>query len=162
MMTRAIAFLAFLSLSLAGMGAGAGAASGNAGFDELANSMTGHWACSSQTGAKTTVYTSDWARVPGTLWIRGINRFGARQSEDVETYDAVKKEWRIVDMEPEGTMSVMAGTSTTLGHVSTQSVFPDDTQKVTYGRVSPSQYTLTFDFLIAGKHERWVDTCNRS
>jgi hypothetical protein len=136
------------------------AATANPSFAELAATMTGHWTCSS--GAQT--YTTDWAVLPNAQWIRGINRSRTRtaasMSEDMETYDAAHQVWRIVDMEPNGSMSVLVG-SGSVGHISTQSVYPDASQHVRYDRISNRRYTLTFDFVTKGKHSRWIDTCNR-
>jgi hypothetical protein len=131
-------------------------------FAQLAAPMTGHWSCSSGTGPNASIYTADWALVPNAHWIRGINRTASSTSEDMETYNATTKQWRIVDMEPDGTISVLVGTATQIGHVATRSVFPDTSQYVRYDRVSSNAYTLTFDFLIKGKHARWVDTCKRA
>jgi len=137
------------------------AAAAKPSFAALAATMTGRWNCKS--GAQT--YTTTWTLLPNSSWIRGINvsqtRTGTSMSEDMETYDAAHNLWRIVDMEPNGNMSVLAGSGSN-GHVSTQSVYPDTTQHVRYDRVSSRRYTLTFDFIIAGKHSRWVDTCDRA
>ncbi|HEY9086161.1 MAG TPA: hypothetical protein VIN40_09565 [Candidatus Tyrphobacter sp.] len=136
------------------------AASSNPTFAQLASTMTGHWRCSS--GSQT--YTTDWTVLPNAQWIRGVNRSRTHGvtslSEDMETYDALHRVWRIVDMEPNGSMSVLVG-SGPAGHVSTQSVYPDASQRVRYDRVSNRRYTLTFDFLIKSKHSRWVDICSR-
>jgi hypothetical protein len=154
---RTIALAVFL---LSGVTPGR-AATANPSFAELAATMTGHWTCSS--GAQT--YAADWAVLPNTQWIRAINtsrtRTAASMSEDMETYDAVHRVWRIVDMEPNGSMSVLVG-SGSAGHISTRSVYPDASQHVRYDRISNRRYTLTFDFVTKGKHSRWIDTCNRT
>ena len=153
--------LMVIALFAAGVGSAAASTRASApSFAQLAASMTGHWTCSSRMGTKVTSYTADWALVPNTKWIRGTNRTASSTSEDMETYDAASKQWRIVDMEPNGSMSVLVGTAAQMGHVATRSVYPDASQYVRYDRVSSHAYTLTFDFLIAGKHARWVDICN--
>lgn len=137
------------------------AAPSNPSFAALAATMTGRWNCSS--GAQK--YTTDWSVLPNTLWIRGINvsrtHAGTSMSEDMETYDAAQHLWRIVDMEPNGSMSVLIGPGSK-GHVSTHSVYPDGTQHVRYDRISSRRYTLLFDFVIAGKHSHWIDTCDKA
>ena len=124
--------------------------------------MVGHWSCSSTTAGKTTTYTTDFAVVPNSKWIRGINRTSTSTSEDMETYDPATRQWKIIDMEPSGSSSVLIGTTAQIGHVAVRSVYPDASQYVRYDRVSSDAYTLTFDFLIKGKHGRWVDTCRRT
>lgn len=150
-----------LSALLFSLAAPAYAAPANPSFAALAATMTGRWNCSS--GAQT--YTTQWTVLPNTSWIRGVNvsrtPAGTSMSEDMETYDAAHHLWRIVDMEPNGSMSVLVGAGSN-GHVSTQSVYPDATQHVRYDRISSRRYTLTFDFIIAGKHSRWTDTCARA
>jgi len=130
-------------------------------FAQLAATMVGHWSCSSTTAGKTTTYTTDFAVVPNSKWIRGINRTPTSTSEDMETYDPATRQWKIIDMEPNGSSSVLIGTTAQIGHVAVRSVYPDATQYVRYDRVSDDAYTLTFDFLIKGKHVRWLDTCRR-
>jgi hypothetical protein len=104
--------------------------------------------------------------VPGSTWLRGMNRssvHGTRSSsEDMQTYDAHRGLWRIVDMEPDGSISVLEGRSSDPDHIVTASVYPDASQRVRYDRVSKNRYTLTFDFVINGKNEHWVDACSRS
>jgi hypothetical protein len=127
----------------------------------LAAYLSGHWSCTS--GSQT--YTTDWSTVAGTQWLRGTNRSSAHgvssQSEDMQTYDAARHLWRIVDMEPDGSMSVLEGESSDSDHIATASVYPDASQRVRYDKVSSDRYTLTFDFVIKGKSQHWVDTCSR-
>jgi len=127
----------------------------------LAAYLAGHWSCTS--GPQT--YTTDWNVVSGTQWLRGTSKSSAHgvnsQSEDMQTYDAAHHRWRIVDMEPSGSMSVLEGGSTDIGHIATASVYPDASQHVRYDKISNNRYTLTFDFVIKGKSRHWVDTCSR-
>ena len=133
----------------------------NAMLLALAAYLTGHWSCVS--GSQS--YTTDWAAVTNTHWVRGINTAvvnGATStSEDMETYDDARGVWRIVDMESNGAMSVLEGQSSDPKHVSTQSTYPDASQRVRYDVVSHDEYTLTFDFIINGKPSHWVDDCKR-
>jgi hypothetical protein len=128
----------------------------------LAAYLSGHWSCLSGSQA----YTVNWALVPHTTWLRAVNASSVRgvssTSEDMETYDPARRVWRIVDMEPNGTMSVVIGSSSNVSHIATRSVYPDATQYVRFDRLSRTRYVLAFDFLIAGKHARWVDTCSRT
>jgi len=128
----------------------------------LAAFLSGHWSCVS--GSQT--YTADWSLVPHTEWLRGINTAvlagGTSTSEDMQTYDAARGVWRIVDMEPDGAMSVLEGRSNDVNHIATVSTYPDATQRVRYDRISEREYTLTFDFTIAGKPSHWIDDCTRS
>jgi len=127
----------------------------------LAAYLSGHWSCAS--GAQT--YTSDWSMVTGSQWIRGINRSMSHgknyTSVDMQTYDPARKVWQIVDMEPSGSMSVLEGRSSEGNHFATASVYPDASQRVRFDKVSKDQYTLTFDFILNGKHQHWIDTCSR-
>ena len=153
---RIVVLVAFLLCSIAP----AYAVTANPTFAALAAAITGHWVCVS--GAQT--YTADWVVLPNTVWIRAINtsrsHTATSMSEDMETYEAAHRIWRIVDMEPNGSMSVLVG-SGTVGHISMHSVYPDGSQHVRYDRVSNRRYTLTFDFLAKGKDNRWIDICNR-
>jgi hypothetical protein len=125
--------------------------------------LAGHWSCTSVTDGKKSVYTTDWAAVPGGRWMRGTNRSGASQSEDVLGYDATQKRWRTVDLEPDGSMSVLVSSvDADPTNMPTQSVYPDDSQRVRYEKRSDTAYVLTFDFLRNGKHTRWEDDCTRS
>ena len=125
--------------------------------------LTGHWSCTSVADGKTSAYTTDWAVVPGGRWMRGTNRSGASESEDMLGYDASQKRWRTVDLEPDGSMSVLlsaVGADPT--KMATQSVYPDDSQKVGFEKRSDTAYVLTFDFFTNGKHARWEDDCDRT
>lgn len=132
----------------------------NAAFASLTAAMTGHWRCTSGGQA----YTADWTVLPNAQWIRAVNTSRLHgvtsMSEDMETYDAAHGVWRIVDMEPNGSMSILEG-SGPAGHVTVRSIYPDTSQHVRYDRVADRRYTLTFDFLVKGKHTRWVDVCTR-
>jgi hypothetical protein len=107
------------------------------------------------------MYVTTWERVAGTRWLRGVNRSGASQSVDMETYDAKQHVWRVVDMEPDGGMSVLTGAGSDPDHITTQSRYPDTTQNVRYDRMAPNRYALTFDFILGGKPMHWVDDCTR-
>jgi hypothetical protein len=130
-------------------------------LDRLVATMSGTWNCSSVTNGKTTTYVTMWSRLAGTRWLRGVNRSGASQSVDMETYDIKQRLWRIVDMEPDGGMSVLTGAASDPDHITTQSQYPDTTQHVHYDRLAPNRYTLTFDFILGGKPVHWVDDCTR-
>jgi hypothetical protein len=130
-------------------------------FDGQAAKMSGTWNCSSVANGKTTTYVTTWSRLTGTRWLQGINRSGTSQSVDMETYDTKQQLWRIVDMEPDGSMSVLTGAASDPDHVTTQSHYPDATQNVRYDRLAPQRYTLTFDFILSGKPAHWVDDCTR-
>jgi hypothetical protein len=130
-------------------------------FDELVARMSGTWGCSSVANGKTTTYVTTWSRVAGTRWLRGVNRSGASQSVDMETYDTTQHLWRIVDMEPDGSMSVLTGAGSDPDHITTQSHYPDATQNVRYDRLAPDRYSLTFDFILGGTPAHWVDDCAR-
>ena len=52
--------------------------------------LAGHWSCTSVADGKKSVYTTDWAAAPGGRWMRGTNRSGASQSEDILGYDATQ------------------------------------------------------------------------
>jgi hypothetical protein len=130
-------------------------------FDELVAKVSGTWNCSSVADGKTTTYVTTWSRVEGTRWLRGVNRSGASQSVDMETYDTKQHLWRIVDMEPDGSMSVLTGAAADPDHITTQSHYPDTTQHVRYDRLASDQYALTFDFILGGKPVHWVDDCTR-
>jgi hypothetical protein len=123
--------------------------------------MSGTWSCSSVANGKTTTYVTTWSRLTGTRWLRGINRSGTSQSVDMETYDTKQHLWRIVDMEPDGSMSVLTGPASDPDHITTQSSYPDSTQNVRYDGLAPNRYTLTFDFILGGKPAHWVDDCTR-
>jgi hypothetical protein len=127
----------------------------------LAAYLSGHWNCAS--GAQT--YTVDWSMMPGSLWLRGINRSTSAgkmsSSEDMQTYDASHRIFRIVDMQPNGAVSVLNGRPANSDHIVSVSVYPNATRRVRYDRISRDQYTLTFDFVINGKVEHWIDTCSR-
>lgn len=124
--------------------------------------FVGHWSCTSVTGGKTTRYTTDWELIPGGRWLRGINRSGASASEDLETFDAAAQRWRIVDLEPEGAMSVLLSrrgddARNSVAH----SVYPDGSQSVALHMHGDNAYTMNFDFVINGKHALWEDDCTR-
>lgn len=124
--------------------------------------LKGHWMCTSVSGGKTTRYTTDWARVEGGRWIRGINRSGASASEDLVTYDRTSRQWRTVDLEPDGSMSVLLSVpGASALHVSTHSVYPNDSQTVALDKQSHGAYRLRFDFVLNGKHSLWEDDCTR-
>jgi hypothetical protein len=125
--------------------------------------LAGHWSCTSVADGKNSVYSTDWAAVPGGRWMRGTNRSGVSQSEDVIGYDATQKRWRTIDMEPDGSMSVLVSpVDADPTNLPTQSVYPDDSQQVRFQKRSESAYVLTFDFLSNGEHARWEDDCTRS
>lgn len=125
--------------------------------------LVGHWTCTSVTGGKTTSYTTDWELVPGGRWMRGTNRSGTSASEDLETYDLATKAWRTVDLEPDGSMSVLVSSpGAGAQRMATQSVYPDDSQRVTFEKESENAYRLAFDFVVEGKHETWEDDCTRT
>jgi hypothetical protein len=130
-------------------------------LDRLVASTSGTWNCSSVSNGKTTTYVTTWSRVTGTRWLRGVNRSGTSQSIDMETYDTKQNLWRVVDMEPDGSMSVLTGTASDPDHITTQSHYPDSTPTVHYDRLATNRYTLTFDFILAGKPAHWVDDCLR-
>jgi len=126
------------------------------------NFLVGHWTCTSVAGGKMTSYTTDWELVPGGRWMRGTNRSGTSASEDLETYDLATKQWRTVDLEPDGSMSVLVSSrGASAQRIATQSVYPDDSQRVAFEKQSNDEYKLTFDFLIKGKHALWEDHCRR-
>src|ERR1700677_3102232 len=120
-------------------------------LDRLAANMLGTWNCSSVANGKTTTYVTTWSRLAGTRWLRGVNRSGTSQSVDMQTYDAKQHVWRVVDMEPDGSTSVLTGAASDPDHITTQSHYPDSTQTVRYDRLAPNRYTLTFDFILGGK-----------
>lgn len=125
--------------------------------------LVGHWSCTSVADGKTSVYTTDWALAPGGRWMRGTNRSGASESEDAFEYDTTQKRWRTVDLEPDGSMSVLVSpVGADPENLPTQSVYPDDSQRVRFEKRSDTAYVLTFDFLTNGKHARWEDDCTRS
>jgi hypothetical protein len=93
-------------------------------FDGLVARMSGTWNCSSVADGKTTKYVTTWSRLAGTRWLRGVNRSGASQSFDMETYDTKQHLWRIVDLEPDGSMSVLTGAASDPNHVTTPSHYP--------------------------------------
>jgi hypothetical protein len=125
--------------------------------------LAGHWSCTSVADGKKSVYTTDWAAVPGGRWMRGTNRSGTSQSEDVLGYDATQRRWRTVDLEADGSMSVLQSpVDADPTNMPTQSVYPDDSQMVRFEKRSDTAYVLTFDFLTNGKHARWEDDCSRS
>ena len=130
-------------------------------FDVHVARMSGTWTCSSVADGKTTTYVTTWSRLAGARWLRGVNRSGASQSLDLETYDAKQHLWRIVDLEPDGSMSVITGPASDPNHVTMQSHYPDLTQNVRYDRLTPDRYALTFDFILGGKPAHWVDNCTR-
>jgi hypothetical protein len=144
---------------------GAAAADGQTAPDPTAalQFLAGHWSCTSVADGKKSVYTTDWAAVPGGHWMRGTNRSGASQSEDLLEYDARQKRWRTVDLEPDGSMSVLVSpVDADPANMPTQSVYPDDSQSVRFEKRSDAAYVLTFDFYSNGKHARWEDDCTRS
>jgi hypothetical protein len=125
--------------------------------------LAGHWSCTSVADGKKSIYTTDWAAVPGGHWMRGTNRSGASQSEDMLGYDPTQKRWRTIDMEPDGNLSVLVSpVNADPTNMPTQSVYPDDSQIVRFEKRSDTAYVLTFDFLTNGKHARWEDDCTRS
>ncbi|MGA7285908.1 MAG: hypothetical protein WBW87_15380 [Candidatus Cybelea sp.] len=130
-------------------------------FGALVARMSGLWNCSSVADGKTTQYFTTWSCVAETRWLRGVNRSGASQSLDMETYDTRQHLWRIVDLGADGSMSVLTGAALDSNHVTTQSHYPDATQTVRYDRLTPNRYALTFDFIIGGKSMHWVDDCTR-
>ena len=102
---RRFVFAAAASLVLSG----AAAAPAQTASDPMASLqfLAGHWSCTSVAEGKKSTYSTDWAAVPGGRWMRGTDRSGVSQSEDTIGYDATQKRWRTVDMEPDGTMSVL-------------------------------------------------------
>jgi hypothetical protein len=130
-------------------------------FDGQVARMSGTWNCSSVADGKTTKYVTTWSRLTGTRWLQGVNRSGTSQSVDMQTYDTKQHLWRIVDMEPDGSTSVLIGAGSDPDHVTTQSHYPDATQNVRYDRLAPNRYALTFDFILGGKPVHWVDDCTR-
>ena len=115
---------------------GAAAAQAQTAPDPMASLqfLAGHWSCTSVADGKKSVYSTDWAAVPGGRWMRGTNRSGASQSEDMLGYDAAQKRWRTIDMEPDGSMSVLVSeVDADPTNMATQSVYPDDSQRVRFG-----------------------------
>jgi hypothetical protein len=156
---RVFSAIAALALVLVG---GQAARAQTTPADPLASAkyLVGSWTCSSVSDGKTTTYTAEWAYVPGGRWMQATNRSGTHVSFDFLTYDVAGKQWRTVDLEPDGSMSVLLSTpGASAEHMPTQSVYPDDTQKVTFDSTGAGTYKLSFDFLIKGKHELWEDDC---
>jgi hypothetical protein len=126
---------------------------------QLMHWIVGRWNCSSIAGSQRTTYTATYSYGLGGTWLRAVNTSHGSVSEDLLSYS--NRTWRIVDVEPSGTVSVLEGPDTGLAHMALSSKYPKTGLNVTFDRRSTSKYTLTFSGMMNGKPAHWQDVCSK-
>lgn len=127
---------------------------------QLMHYIIGTWHCSSTQGGQPQTYTATYSYALGGRWLRSVNTSHDSTSEDFMSY--ADKTWRVIDVQPSGTASIVEGPDTGLAHIAMHSTYPGPGLNVTFDRQSMSKYTLTFSGTLAGKPANWQDTCTKS
>jgi hypothetical protein len=126
----------------------------------MLNYLVGRWNCTSNAGGTKAAYTADYSYAMGGAWLRGINTSKGSTSEDLLGYSG--HTWRVIDVEPTGTASVMEGRDTGLAHIAMHTKYPVPGLNVTFDRRSFRNYTLTFTGTMNGKPAKWQDVCTKA
>ncbi len=125
----------------------------------LMSYLVGTWNCTSNAGSGQTTYTATYSYAIGGKWLRTVNTSKGYSSEDLMSY--TNRVWRVIDVEPTGSASVLEAPDTGLAHIAFRTKYPKPGLGVTFDRASFTRYALTFSGVMNGKPANWKDTCTK-
>jgi hypothetical protein len=127
------------------------------------NFLAGSWTCTYEVkGSPTATYAAKYSYDLGGNWLRETDSWnGGGGDFGFYTYDPKSHEWTSTVVDSGRGTTVFRAHDDGTDSKMWRSVYPDNSMKLTFNKVSPTEYTLSFTQTVNGKTMASFDRCTK-